>query len=588
MTRTSGQRERAAEPEPIGIAELLHAEGLLPDKHGDFGALNPFSEVITRELSASQLADSVGVPYVELSPDMVSEEALRCLAVSVLEAHNVLPLSLAEGWLTVAMERFTDLDLIDDIAAACGHRVQVIAADGDDIRRTRAAVLQLLDVSEADAADTTSVELDRLLGDLHSEDIQVVEQRDEDDTAELDSAAGSPVIKLVNCIIQSAVEAGASDIHVEPEEHCFRVRNRVDGELADTIRPPARLLPAVVSRIKIIGGMDISERRLPQDGAITLTFAGRSIDLRVSTMATKYGEKVVMRVVDRSTAVLGLDKLGFSADMLRRFRALLNQATGIILVTGPTGSGKTSTLYAGLAEINSPRHNISTIEDPVERRLLGANQFQVHQQAGFTFARALRSLLRQDPDIVMVGEIRDVETAKLATEAALTGHLVLSTLHTNDALTAVPRLVNMGVEPYLVAATLRGVLAQRLVRRVCPHCRKPAPLDPVKREALDQLAGSPCGIEQEYLGAGCAQCRKTGFAGRLGVFELLRLNEELLSAVARQPDMADLRRLTSRHNLTTLVQDGLEKVRNGQITVDGLLEIVTHVDDLADAAPAAA
>lgn len=535
-------------------------------------------QVVSASAMTQTLAESVGTPFVELSPAMIQPEALDVLPADYLTKHNVLPMSLVEGWLTIAVEHFTNVFLHEEIAHRCKAKVQVIAAEAQNIRATREA---LLDHASGEVSDRTDDDLDSLLGPMGDDDLKVIEDAPSMDEADLEATAtDSPVVKLVNFILRSAVEARASDIHIEPQENNFRCRIRVDGELMESIRPPLKMLPAVVSRIKILSGMDISERRLPQDGGMTVNLAGRPIDLRVSTMSTKSGEKVVMRIVDRDAAVKGLDSLGFDETMLKKFRQAAQASNGIVLVTGPTGSGKTTTLYSALTEIVSVKRNISTIEDPVERKLAGTNQFQVHPQAGFTFAAALRSLLRQDPDVIMVGEIRDPETAKLATEAALTGHLVLSTLHTNDAPTAIPRLINMGVEPYLVAASLRAVLAQRLVRQVCTHCRVSEPLDEAARHTFTQLAKelgqSECPLEVSYHGKGCTRCKGAGFMGRAGVFELLCLSEAMLSQIARDSEMGNLRTIARTHGWTTLLEDGLEKVRRGVISTHGLLEIVSH------------
>lgn len=544
-------------------------------------------ELVTTDQLVQAEAELLGIPFVRLNPLMVQVDPLEHFTCEYLQQHNLLPISNNEGWLTIAAEHFADVTLIDELARRSGCKIQILAASPANITDVRSNL-----VGDANHKPSTSVQesdsdIERLLDDEAASDLTVVDEAPQLETVDLEAGAKtSPVVKLVNHIIKRAVEARASDIHIEPGDSQFRVRYRVDGELMDALRPSSRLLPAVSSRIKILAGMDISERRLPQDGGMTVTLVDRPIDLRVSTMATKFGEKTVMRIVDRDSRPLSLDSIGFQGDMLRVFRSLINEANGIVLVTGPTGSGKTTTLYGGLNELVSDTRNISTIEDPVERRLSGTNQFQVNNQAGFTFARALRSLLRQDPDVVMVGEIRDAETAALATEAALTGHLVLSTLHTNSAATAIPRLINMGVEPYLVAATLRGVLAQRLVRQLCEHCKERRPLNEAQSDTLKRLAGGRPTPAYSYCPTGCPRCKQTGYTGRIGVFELLPLNEELLSVVARDGSLDHLQELTRRSNMTTLLDDGIHKLEQGMITLDGLLGIVSRTHTLADAAAA--
>jgi type IV pilus assembly protein PilB len=356
------------------------------------------------------------------------------------------------------------------------------------------------------------------------------------------------------------------------------VRLRVDGNLFEKISPPHQMAAAVVSRIKIMAGMDIAERRVPQDGGITVMLDKQPVDLRVSTMPGKFGEKVVIRIIDNRHAITSLDRLGFSPAMHERWRQIMASPNGVVLVTGPTGSGKSTTLYATLGEVVNDSINVCSVEDPVEYHLAGINQFQVNDKAGFTFAGALRSLLRQDPDVIMVGEVRDSDTARIVTQAALTGHLVFSTLHTNDAPSAVTRLFNIGVEPYLVAASLRAVLAQRLIRRVCPECKEEVELSPTERRSFEQLTQGGIKIEKFYRGRGCSRCRKTGYSGRVGVFELYVPDDESLDAIARGASLQELRRFTRGiPGFITLRHDGLEKVASGLTTVEELLTAVAVV-----------
>jgi type IV pilus assembly protein PilB len=356
------------------------------------------------------------------------------------------------------------------------------------------------------------------------------------------------------------VQDGASDIHIEPDDHSLRVRYRIDGKLHEKIQPPYKMQQAVASRIKIMANLDISERRLPQDGDFNVMMDGRPIDLRVSTMPSKYGEIVVMRIIDSKNNRLSLDSLGFNEKMLIDWKSVVEQPNGVVLVTGPTGSGKSTTLYSVLSQLDTNEINVATIEDPIEAQIRGINQSQINERAGFTFSTALRSMLRQDPDVLMVGEVRDSDTASIVSQAALTGHLVFSTLHTNDSISAVTRLVNLGIEPYLVAATVRGVLAQRLVRKICPHCKTAWEGDDSVRNA--------CGGGEYSMGAGCNRCRGTGFAGRIGIFELLIPNNEFLEAVSRGASLQELRTLV---NHSTLRVDGLEKVTKGLTTPEEVL-----------------
>lgn len=537
--------------------------------------------VVSREVLSAAVADSVRIPYMKLDINDINPDAIAILPVDFIEEHNILPMQSFDECAIIAMERFTDICLIDDIERCIGMAAIVVAADAQEIREMRRSILGQVANQPHTIDALTAGELDRALEQLNVEELQIVERfdsqnEDENGIAEDDT---SPIVRLVRCIIQDAARLHASDIHVEPIESGCRVRYRVDGELFEKVRLSSRVLPPLVSRMKILARLDISERRLPQDGAITVSLANRRIDLRISTMATKFGEKVVMRIADPFRHSSGLDDIGLSVKSLEKLRSLICEAHGIVIVTGPTGSGKTTTLYAALSEILDATKNVSTIEDPVERRLDGANQFQVNKAADFTFARALRSLLRQDPDVLMVGEIRDVETARLATEAALTGHLVLTTLHTNDAPTAIPRLINMGIEPYLVAASLRGVLAQQLVRKLCPYCIKSARLSGEQRQILAELCRGPCPIDEHYVSCGCARCDSTGYSGRVGVFEMLQFNESDLGAMIRHGDGERSIRQRLYDSQNAMLHDGVSKVAQGLITIDGLLAIVSRVGE---------
>jgi len=396
-----------------------------------------------------------------------------------------------------------------------------------------------------------------------------------DDIGDVEEIAGqSPVIRLVNYILFTAVKEGASDIHIEPGDRALRVRNRIDGRLYKALEVPKHLLPAVTSRIKIMAAMDISERRLPQDGRIHVAMDGRKIDLRVSTFPTNRGEKTVLRILDTRSVTLNLDDLGFAEDILTEFKRQIEQPNGIVLVTGPTGSGKSTTLYGALNAISSMENNVCTVEDPIEYNLPLINQFQVQERVGLTFSRALRTLLRQDPDVIMVGEIRDEETARTAIQAALTGHLVLSTLHTNDACSAITRLVNMGVESYLIGAALNMVLAQRLVRRICSKCRQP--YDPPRniRKALERMDYQ---IGTFSKGTGCKQCRNTGYRGRIGIHELLVLSsDEMRDAITSAAPLATIHDLAVRGGMHTLRHDGFRKVREGITTIEEVIHACGH------------
>lgn len=499
------------------------------------------------------LAEGYGVPFLTQTVRLADPKVLEVLPRDFLEEHKVLPLFLVREVLTIAVAEPANLFLVEEVQRLTGYEVQIVAVPMSDIEATLRAYLPSANVFV----------IDDIYEDIDDADFSVIEKQ-VTELADLEEVAGhSPVVKLVNFIIYSGVQDGASDIHIEPDDHRLRVRYRVDGKLFEKLNPPYKMHAAITSRIKIMSNLDISERRVPQDGDIHVMMDGRPIDLRVSTMPGKFGEKVAIRIIDTRSTNLTLDKIGFTPQMLENWKNLVRQPNGVALVTGPTGSGKSTTLYSVLNLLNCEELNIATVEDPIEANLLGINQSQVNEKAGFNFANALRAMLRQDPDIIMVGEVRDAETAHIVTQAALTGHLVFSTLHTNDAPSAVTRLVNIGIEPYLVAATLRGVLGQRLVRKICPHCKEPYEPDPVVRDAIEDVAGP---FESLFRGQGCSRCRATGFAGRIGIFELLVPDEEILGAVARGANLHELREILHRSGYVTLRADGLEKVKGGLTT----------------------
>ena len=510
---------------------------------------------VTEEQVLELLAEGYGVPFLTQPAAIADPKVVELLPKEFVEEHKVLPLFLVQDVLTVAVSEPANLYLVEEIQRLTGHKVQIVAATATEIEASLRAYVPAANVFV----------IDDIYEDIDDQDFSIIEKQ-VTELSDLEQAAGhSPVVKLVNYMIYSAVQDGASDIHIEPDDHQLRVRYRVDGRLFEKLSPPYRMQAALTSRIKIMSNLDISERRMPQDGDIHVMMDGRPIDLRVSTMPGKFGEKVVIRIIDARNTVLSLDKLGMAEQMCEAWKSVVSQPNGVVLVTGPTGSGKSTTLYSVLSLINSNELNISTVEDPIEANLPRINQSQVNDKAGFTFAVALRSLLRQDPDIMMVGEVRDAETASIVIQAALTGHLVLSTLHTNDAPSAVTRLVNIGIEPYLVAATLRGVLAQRLVRKICPHCKEPFQPDPVIREAIEEHAGP---VESLYRGPGCSRCRGSGFAGRIGIFELFVPDEYLLTSIAEGANLQRLREILTKSGFATLRADGMAKVRGGLTTAE--------------------
>jgi len=577
MTTLNPTHEKPAPPRTLRVGDLLVEQGIITQEQVEhavayqrdrghkklLGEVLVELEFVTREQVLEVLADAYGVPFARVSPKVADPKVIELLPREFLERNMVLPLFLVREKLTVAVSEPSNVFLVEEVERVSGKSVQVVAAPEDDIRHTLDSYMP----------DANVFVIDEMIEDIDEADLSVVEKQITDLTNLEDASGESPVIKLANYLIYAAVQEGASDIHIEPDDGRLRVRYRVDGGLYEKMQPPFAMHAALVSRLKIMAGLDISERRVPQDGGITIRVDKRQIDLRVSTCPGKFGEKVVMRVIDKSGAMLSLEKLGFSFEMLEDFRSLVHQPNGVVLVTGPTGSGKSTTLYAALSEINQDSVNISTVEDPVEFNLTGINQFQTNEKAGFTFAGALRSLLRQDPDIVMLGEVRDQETARIATQAALTGHLVLSTLHTNDSVSAVTRLINVGVEPYLIAASIRGVLAQRLLRKICANCKEPMEQTaPIKRTLERMFPDQPM-PETLYHGVGCAKCRNTGYAGRIGIYELYIPDDEALDAVSRNATLQELRRIAAASDrYTTLKQDGYDKMTSGLTTLEELIK----------------
>ncbi len=581
QTQSNPTNDHNAAPKRVRVGDLLVAKGLVTSEQIDkalafqkdrghqklLGEVLIELEYVTEAQVMEALAEAYGIPFVHLDAKVSDPAVLETIPSDFQDQQCVLPLFLVNGKLTLAVAEPANVFIVEEVTRLTGHTVQLVAATAKDIKAT------LL----AHATGDHDLAIDDLIDDIEEEDFTLVEQQITDLTdGSEDSANESPVIKLVNFLLFAAVQEGASDIHIEPDDSALRVRFRVDGQLYQKMTPPAKMLPAVVSRIKIMAKLDISERRIPQDGGISIRIGKRPVDLRVSTMPGKFGEKVVIRIIDKNNAMTGIDQIGFSKEMYDQFTSLISQPNGIVLVTGPTGSGKSTTLYAALRQINKESVNISTVEDPVEMNIPGINQFQTNEKAGFTFAAALRSLLRQDPDIVMLGEIRDQETARIATQAALTGHMVLSTLHTNDSPSAITRLFNIGVEPYLVAASIRGVLAQRLVRRICKNCKEPVDLHDTLRRTIERMGPQAQAIETFYHGEGCKACRGTGYAGRAGIYELFAPNDDALDAITSGESLQELRRIAQASGYITLLQDGLQKVDAGITTIEELVAATTH------------
>jgi len=483
---------------------------------------------------------------------------VKNLSPKYLRQYTVCPVALEDSTVTLATADPTNVVVLDDLRQILGLTVKLCVA-------APAAISEAIERTYGHGASTALQKIVETIGDTGGDS-----EGQDDATVLRDLAFEAPVVRLANHLIEEAAEAGASDIHVEPFEDSLRIRFRVDGVLYDQEAPPRRLQAALTSRIKLMAEMNIAERRLPQDGRIRVTLNNRRVDIRVSTVPIVHGESIVMRLLDRSSVFVPLDHLGFRPAMAQHFGRLIHRPHGILLVTGPTGSGKTTTLYAALDKINGPDKKIITVEDPVEYQLKGTNQIPVQPKIGLTFASGLRHIVRQDPDVIMVGEIRDAETAEIAIQAALTGHLVFSTLHTNDAPSAVTRLQEMGAESYLVASVLEGVLAQRLVRRICAGCAVPHEPDPADLLAIG--IREPLTVKLSR-GMGCAACRGTGYKGRTGIYEMFTIDEEMRSLIMRQAPAGELRRHSTSHGMITLREDGWAKALEGLTTVEEILRV---------------
>jgi type IV pilus assembly protein PilB len=550
------------------VVDLLETTGLIPAEKIEVVREQARHVPVVQVLIDQNLASSDAIarivaaqhqlPLIELGAVGIDQEAANSLPLHVLERVGAVPYAFEGDSLLIAIADPQNIHGIEELRLATRHPIALRVATHEDIANELGRL-----------ARTAEAFGPRSAGDL---ELEVIDEDEADDLEVDDGISDAPLVRLVNSIIFEAAEDAASDIHFEPQQDALIVRYRIDGVLHERQRIPKRNAVGVTTRLKVLAKLDIAERRKPQDGRISLSAAaaGRMLDVRVATLPTVEGEAVVMRLLDKSKKPPTFEESGLSAEMRERLETLINRPTGALLVTGPTGSGKSTTLFAALSEISRPEVNVITVEDPVEYRLRGTNQVQINPRAGLTFATALRSILRSDPDIVMVGEIRDVETAKISIEAALTGHFVLSTLHTNDAPSALTRLNEMGVEPFLTGAAISGVLAQRLARRLCEHCREvyvPTEEELAAAQLPEELAD---GKIELFRKNGCARCRHTGYRGRIGIFQLLTMNEELSALASRKASHAELEQAAMSGGMTTLWADGLEKVRSGVTSLEEL------------------
>jgi type IV pilus assembly protein PilB len=570
---------RLGQPQTRRLGDLLVAEGLITDaqlrqalaeqkgKTEKLGSILARLGFITEEQLMGFLSRQYGIPSITLTNMEVDAETLRLVPAPIARKYEVLPVKRIGGTLTLAMADPTNVFALDDIAFMTNLQILPVVAP-------QAAIRKAIDRSYEASQASISEMLTEITGDAN---VEVVDGQDEagpnvDVFVLKESADEAPVVKLVNMVLVDAIRKGASDLHWEPYEKHFRIRFRVDGVLHEMLSPPKRLEPAIISRIKIMSNLDISERRVPQDGRIKLRYGTREIDFRVSILPTIFGEKAVLRILDKESLQLDLTKLGFDSWAYEKFNAAIHQPYGMVLITGPTGSGKTTTLYSGISTINSPEHNIMTAEDPVEYNLKGVNQVQVNESVGRSFAAVLRSFLRQDPDVILVGETRDLETAQISIRAALTGHLVFTTLHTNDCPSTVARLFDMGIQPFLLSSALLVILAQRLGRRICKECKQPIE---GKEEDLVPYGHVPQGLTTVNFsrGKGCATCNFTGMKGRVAIYECMPISEELREMILKASSTAELRAQAQKEGMKTLRQAGLTKVLEGVTTVEEVLRV---------------
>ncbi len=538
---------------------------------GKIGSILVKLNYITEDDIVNVLSEQYGVPAINLDFFEIDPDVIKIIPLETAQKYQIIPLSRVGSTLTIATTDPSNIFVLDDIKFMTGFNIEpVIASEG--------AIMRAI---EKYYGTPQSIELKKVYNEIGIEerkdefDLEVEEEEEEMDVDELkQSSAEAPIVKLVNLILFDAIKKKASDIHIEPYEKELRVRFRIDGILRNVMSPPLKLRDALISRVKIMSKLDIAEKRLPQDGRIKIKTKidgkKKEIDFRVSVLPTLFGEKIVLRLLDKENLMLDMTKLGLEPSSLKNLQEAISKPYGMVLVTGPTGSGKTNTLYSSISQLNKPEVNIMTAEDPVEYNLSGVNQVQIHEQIGLTFAAALRSFLRQDPNIILVGEIRDFETAEIAIKAALTGHLLLSTIHTNDATSTINRLLNMGIEPFLVANSLLLICAQRLVRKVCSNCKVE---DKVPKKALIDIGFTPEEVKDlvVYKGEGCDVCNGTGYKGRIGLFEVLPITEEISEMILIGASARELKRKAIEQGMITLRKSGLIKIKNGITTIEEVL-----------------
>lgn len=558
------------------LGDILVNSGLITEEQLKFSLDlqkkrgNKLGEILIEEgfITENQIIEvlefQLGIPHMNLNRYYINPNVPKKISENLARKYVLIPINIIDGKLIVAMADPLNLVAIDDVKLATGLEVNVVISTKNDII---AAIDKYFDNREVAEQAIEEFAIQQMPNEIDEKDLQLQEDIN-----------NAPVVKLINAVINQAVRAKASDIHIEPFEHYVRIRFRVDGELKEIMTPSKASHSAIITRIKIISKLDISEKRIPQDGRVEITIEGRPIDMRVSVLPTVYGEKIVIRLLDRSNVVVNKEELGFSKRNLELFNKIIKNPTGIILVTGPTGSGKTTTLYTLLKELNQINKNIITVEDPVEYRLDGINQVQVNLKAGLTFANGLRSILRQDPDIIMVGEIRDAETAQIAVRAAITGHLVLSTLHTNDTASSISRLVDMGIAPYLLSSAVVGIIAQRLVKKICPYCKTKYTASEDEMMLLKLKVQEMLQKKILYKGKGCNACNNTGYLGRTAIHEIMILNREIRSLINKESENDFIKDKAIKNGMLTIFESCKSLVIDGTTTTDELLRVSYSVD----------
>ncbi|HZK11726.1 MAG TPA: type II secretion system ATPase GspE [Atribacterota bacterium] len=559
------------------LSDILYEKGLITgeqlerilkiqeDNNKDLQKIIIDLDILKKDEMMLALADEIGEKYVNLSDINIDPTIVVLIPEEMARRHQLIAIDKDENKLTVAMANPLDVFAHDELKIRLGYDIESALSYGEDIDKTLDVVFGVTD------------EWDQVIGKIENMQVTVLkeEEKERANISAITESEEAPVIALVNLVILRAVKEKASDIHIEPfGEDILKVRYRIDGILHDVMSLPRNLQLPVISRIKIMSDLDIAEKRLPQDGRIQVNVGGRKINIRVSVLPAVTGESAVLRILDPSSILLELDSLGFSPDILPNYLSLIKKPNGIILVTGPTGSGKSTTLYTTLNLLNSTEKKIMTIEDPVEYRLKGISQVQAKPKIGLTFAAGLRSFLRQDPDIMLVGEIRDKETAEIAVQAALTGHIVLSTLHTNDAPSSVIRLIDMGIEPFLISSSVVGIIAQRLVRRICPKCKKAIKMTSDIEKILDEYEINSNGITL-YKGEGCPYCKETGYKGRIAIFELMVITENIRDLISKNVATGKLREAAIKEGMCQLREDGIKKVCEGLTTIDEVLRVAS-------------